>query len=156
MLALRLANQIKRSMTSQSEKKGGNLFAVTVESYTAAEICQLVSLFLLHKFNMLMPGREGSIGLYRGGGLAAVYNLSGPAIIRLKKVIIEVFQSHELQITTEKNLIQTDFLDVAFNLETQKFWPCQKSGDQLFYISIRSNHPFNIKKELPKWWNCGF
>ena len=61
-------------------KKDGNLFDVTMGSYDGAEICELVGLFLLHELNTLMTDKAGSIGLYRDDGLAAVYNLSGPAI----------------------------------------------------------------------------
>ena len=119
-------------------------------SYDGAEICELVGLFLLHELNTLMTDKAGSIGLYRDDGLAAVYNLSGPAIDRLKKDITKIFQTHGLSIITETNLIQTDFLDVTFNLETEKFWPYRKPGNQPLYINIRSNHPPNIKKQLPK------
>ena len=55
-----------------------------------------------------------------------------------------------ISITTETNLVQTDFLDVTFNLETEKFWPYWKPGDQPFYINMRSYHPSNIKKQQPQ------
>ena len=136
--------------------KDGNLFDVTMGSYDGAEICELVGLFLLHELNTLMTDKAGSIGLYRDDGLAAVYNLSGPAIDRLKKDITKIFQTHGLSIITETNLIQTDFLDVTFNLETEKFWPYRKPGNQPLYINIRSNHPPTSKNSYPKWWNRGF
>ena len=104
----------------------------------------------MHELNTLMTDRAGSIGLYGDDGLAAVYNLSGPAIDRLKKDITKIFQTHGLSIITETNLIQTDFLDVTFNLETEKFWPYRKPGDQPLYTNIRSNHFPNIKKQLLK------
>ena len=119
-------------------------------SYDGAQVCELVGLFLLHELNTLMTDTAGSLGLYRDDGLAAVYNLSGSAIDRLKKDITKIFQTHGLSLTTETNLIQTDFLDVTFNLETEKFWSYRKPGDQPLYINMRSNHPPNIKKQLPK------
>ena len=97
-----------------------------------------------------MTDKAGSIGLYRDDDLAAAYNLSGPAIDRLKKDITKIFQIHGLSMIIETNLIQTDILDVTFKLETKKFWPYRKTGDQPLYINMRSNYPSYIKKQLPK------
>ena len=82
--------------------KDSNLFDVTMGSYDGAEICELVDLFLLHELNALVAGREGSLGLFRDDGLAAVYNctltytLFGPAIDCLKKDITKIFQNNGL------------------------------------------------------------
>ena len=45
---------------------------------------------------------------------------------------------------------QTDFLDVTFNADNGKYWPYKKPNSQLQYIHTQSNHPPNIKKQLPK------
>ena len=35
--------------------------------------------------------------------------------------------------------MQTDFLDVTFNLKSGKYWPYRKRNDQPLYINARSN-----------------
>ena len=88
-------------------------------------------------------------GLYKDDGLAILRNFSGPNTDRIKKRIIELFQKHNLKITIEANIIQTDFLDVTLNLKTEKHWPFRKPNDEQLYININSNHPPPIKKALP-------
>ena len=41
------------------------------------------------------------------------------------------------------------FLDVTFNASTGKYWPFRKPNSILQYIHTQSNHPPNIKKQLP-------
>ena len=75
---------------------------------------------------------------------------SGPIIERIKKNIPTIFQNNGLKITTESNLLQTDFLDITLNLITGKYWPYREPRDVPLYINAKSNHPPNIKKQLPK------
>lgn len=130
-------------------KSGGNLFDVTMGSYDGAEVCELVGLFLLNDLKAVVPQDIGSVGLYRDDGLAALHECSGPDIDRIKKNIIKTFQAHGLRVTTEANLLQTDFLDVTFSLKSAKYWPYHKPGDQPLYIDTGSNHPPNIKRQIP-------
>ena len=136
-------NQAKRL----SIKKGGILFDATMGSFDGAEICELVGLYLLH--NLCNPSQNAELGLYRDDGLAVVRNASGPIVDKIKKKIIKILQQHNLKITTEANLFQTDFLDVTFNLDTGKYWPYRKPENQPLYINTKSNHPPPIKKQLP-------
>ena len=129
-------------------KKNGNLFDVTMGSYDEAEICELVGLYLLHELNKTIKNQH--LGLYRDDGLAIINSKSGPVIERIKKIISTIFQNNGLKITTESNLLQTDFLDITLNLTTGKYWPYRKPGDIPLYINAKSNHPPNIKKQLPK------
>ena len=78
---------------------------------------------------------------------------NGPKLDRLRKYIIAIFKSEGLSITIETNLIETDFLDVTFNLHTGKYFPYRKPNNDPLYISIHSNHPSTIKKELPNMIN---
>ena len=82
-------------------------------------------------------------------GLAILRNSSGPNTDRIKKRIIKLFQKHNLKITNEANIIQTDFLDVTLNLNTEKHWPFRKPNDEQLHININSNHALSIKKPLP-------
>ena len=128
-------------------KNNGSLFDVTMGSYDGAEVCELVGLFILYTLSQIVG--VNNIGLYRDDGLAILENSSGPESERMKKNIINVFQQHGLKITADTNLIQTNFLDVTFNLTSGKYWPYRKPNDQPLYIHQKSNHPPTIKKQLP-------
>ena len=73
---------------------------------------ELVGLFLLDELAELL-GKE-NVRLCRDDGLA-IMNGCGPLIERTKKKILKLFQKHNLQVTTECNLVRTDFLDVSFD-----------------------------------------
>ena len=116
-------------------------------SFDGAEVCELVGLFLLQKLQLLL-GR-GNVGLYRDDGLAALKNQSGPHSERIRKKLIELFQTYDLKITSDFKLVQADFLDVTLNLKSGKYWPYRKPNNQPLYINKRSNHPPAITKQLP-------
>ena len=88
-------------------------------SYNGVEICELVKLYLLHELNKNIKNQH--LGLYRDNGLAIINSKSGPIIKRIKKNILTIFQNNGLKITTESNLLQTDFLDITLNLITSKY-----------------------------------
>ena len=115
-----------------------------MDSYDGAEICELVGLYLLHKLNKTIKNQH--LELYRDDGLAIINSKSRPIIERIKKNISKIFQNNGLKITTESNLLQTDFLDITLNLITGKYWPYRKP----LYINAKSNHLSNIKKHYPK------
>ena len=94
-------------------KQNNSEFDITMGSYDGVEICELVGLFLLHKLSTIIPKEYA--GLYRDNGLAILRNSSGPNTDWIKKRIIKLFQKHNLKITIEANITQTDFLDVFYN-----------------------------------------
>ena len=57
--------------------------------------------------------------------------------------------SYGLKITIEANLSQVNFLDVSFDLNSNKFFPFRKPNDSPLYIHANSNHPPSIIKQLP-------
>ena len=114
-------------------KKNGSSFDVTMGSYDGTEIYELVGLYLLHKLNKTIKNQH--LGLYRDDGLAIVNSKSGPIIESIKKNILTIFQNNGLKITTESNLLQTNFLDITLNLITGKYWPYHKPGDIPLYIN---------------------
>ena len=116
-------------------------------SFDGAKICELVGLFLLNNLTQLVG--SNNIGLYRDDGLAILENASGPSSKRIKKRIIKLFQHHGLKIIAEINLVQTNFLDVTFDLRSGRYWPFRKPNDQPLYIHRLSNHPPVINKQLP-------
>ena len=130
-------------------KKGNSsLFDVTMGSYDGAEICKLVGLALLNQLSTVID--KSSVGLYRDDGLAAINNANGPKLDRIRKDIIALFKEEGLSITIETNLIETDFLDVTFNLATNKYFLFRKANNTPLYINAFSNHLPTIK-QLPKF-----
>ena len=93
---------------------------------------------------------KSSVGWYRDDGLAAINNANGPKLGRGRKDIIALFKEEGLSITIETNLIETDFLDVTFNLATKKYFPFRKANNTPLYINAFSNHPPTTIKQLPK------
>ena len=71
----------------------------------------------------------------------------------MRKSIITLFKEEGLTITIDTNLIETDFLDVTFNLATGKFCPFRKPNNLPLYINVKSKHPLTIIKDLPKMIN---
>ena len=86
-------------------------------SYDGAEICELVGLYLLNRLSTVID--KGNVGLYRDDGLAAINNANGPKLDRIRKDIIALFKEERVSITIETNLIETDSLDVRFDLATK-------------------------------------
>ena len=60
-----------------------------------------------------------------------------------------MFQELGLGVSIEANLKQTDFLDILFNLTKNSYKPYRKPNENPIYINVNSNHPKNIKKQLP-------
>ena len=130
-------------------KRGENpSFDVTMRSFDGAEICEIVGIYLLEKLSPLL-GKE-NFGLYRDDGLPTVNRSSGPVLERMRKDIISIFKNEVLSITIETNIIETDFLDVTFNLLTGKYFLFRKVNNKPLYRNAKSNHPHTIIKELPK------
>ena len=95
-------------------KKDNSSFNVTMRSFDIAKIYDIVGLYLLNKLSNLL-GNE-NVELYRDDGLAAINSCSGPVLDRPRKSIIVLFKKEGLNITIETNLVETDFLDVTFNI----------------------------------------
>ena len=87
-------------------------------SYDGAQICELVGLYLLNRLSTVID--RSSVDLHTDDGLAAINKANGPKLDRIRKDIIALFKEEGLSITIKTNLIETDFLDVTFNLATKK------------------------------------
>ena len=132
-------------------KKDNSMFDVTMGSYDGAEVCELVGLFILNKITTQSNAFcNNLVGLYLEDGLAVLHCKSGPEIERIRKKLIQLFKTLDLQITTESNLPHTDFLDVTFDLRNNSYKPFRKSNDPPIYVNSNSNHPPCIKKEIHK------
>ena len=93
------------------------------------------------------------ICLYREDGLAIGHKTIGLKVDRLRKDIISSFKDEGPFITIDTNLIETDFLDVSFNLNTGKYFPFKKPNNTPIYIHSESTHPLSIIKQLPLMTN---
>ena len=102
------------------KKEGNPLFDVTMGRYDWGEVYELVGLYLLGKLAPLIGTKN--VGLYRDDGLAVIHHANGPKMDRIRKDIIALFKSEGLSITIDTNMIETDFLDVSFNLEMDNFF----------------------------------
>ena len=79
--------------------------------------------------------------LYRDDGLAAIKNTSVLILDKMGKNILTLFEEECLSITIEINLIETDILDVTFNLAMGKFFPFRKPNNVPLYMNVKPNHP---------------
>ena len=121
------------------DEKRGDLFDVAIGAYKDAEVCKLVSTFLLEKISEIC--NEGDIGLYRDDGLAVFRNKSGTQLEKIKKKLQRLFKEYDLEIIAESNQKIVNYLDVTLNLKDGTFIPYHKQGDQMKYIHTESNQP---------------
>ena len=128
------------SVTHGSMKKGNHLFDVTMGSYDKVQVCQLVGLSLFRKRAPLVASKN--VRLHRVDGLAVMHQVIGLKTDRLRKDIIGLFP---LPLT---HLIESDFLDISFNLELYKFSPYRNANKIPPYIYSESNHPPYITTQL--------
>ena len=113
---------------------------------TEPRFSELVGLYILDILTKeLGPGK---IGLFRYDGLGCFQNLSAPESEKVKKKLYKIFKQSGLSITAECNLQIADFLDVTFDLRTDKYYPYRKDNNQLLYINKQSNHPPTIIKQI--------
>ena len=135
-------------------KKKKSNFDVPMGSFDGAEVCELIGLYLLDKLtrgeNPIFPAEN--VGLYRDDGLAVIRTRgrAGGLLENIRKKVHQAFLEEELEITCEKGMTSTDFLDVRLNLETDEYRPYRKPNDHPVYIDVRSNHPPNIIKQIPQ------
>ena len=121
------------------KRNSDELFDIGMGSYHGAEICELVGLFILSKLPAVFEA--DCFGLYRDDGLAVVKNLSDQCTDNIRKRLVGLFKTENLDITVETNLKITDFLDITLNLNTEKFYPYRKPNDTPLYVNKKSNHP---------------
>ena len=101
------------------KKSGNKLFDVTITSFNGAEICELVGHYFLNKLSKLLG--NDIVGLHRDERRAAIKSTSGLILDKMRKNIITLLKQERLTITIDTNLIETDFLDVTFNLAKASF-----------------------------------
>ena len=118
-------------------RKDNPEFVVPMGSYDGAELCELVSLYLLHIFTKKFGKRN--IGLYRHDCFNCFENMPGPDSKKIKKKLSKIFKSNRLSVTVECNLIVKDFLDATFDLKSATYYPYKKANYKLLYRNKHSN-----------------
>ncbi len=95
-------------------------------SFDGAEVCELVGLFTLHHLRAKFENKN--TGLYRNDGFAAFQNMGPRTAEKIKKQFVDCLQDLDLKITCKANLKIVNYLDVTFNLSTEKYYiPIQES-----------------------------
>ena len=84
-------------------------------SFGGPEVCGPFGFYLLNKIKPLLA--YSNVGLCREDGLTIVHKANGPKFDKFRKDIISLFKDEGLSITIDTNLIETDFLNVSFNLQ---------------------------------------
>ena len=102
--------------------------------------------FLLNNIKQIIPNKQ--VGLYRDDGLAVVQG-NNSQLKRIEKKLHQLFKSFNLKIEVTFGMKSTDFLDIILDLSTDSYRPHMKDNNKPVYIHSKSNHPPNIKRQLP-------
>ena len=129
------------------KKNDRDNFDVPMGSYHGAELCELIGLFMLEKLRGTFD--IGSYGIYRDDGLAVVDNKTPGQLERLVKKVHKIFKDQGFNITIEKELKRTEFLDTILDLTNNMHRPYRKPNTEVTYVSNLSNHPKHIRRHIP-------
>ena len=110
-----------------------------------------IRLWLLSRLSALIG--KSRVGLYRDNGITVINNANRQKLERVRKDITVFFKKERLLIINKTNLIETDFLDITFNLATNKCFSFWKTNNTPFYINAFSNRMSTTMKQLPKMIN---
>ena len=109
--------------------------------YNDTVVCELIKYIFLDRKN---------IGFYRDDRLSIFKNCSGLQMEKIKKQLQEVLRNNGLDVIIECNMKIVNYLDVTFNLNDGNHRPYQKSDKVIQCIHVKSKHPPNIIKQIPK------
>ena len=127
-------------------KKQSINFDVPMGSYDGAEVCELISIFMLsligNKYN------PNNISLYRDDGLAVFKNTNDPQSEKIKKTFKKMFKNKGLDIIINCNIKIVNYPDVTLNLNDGSYRPYKKLNEETNYIHVNFDHPPSILKQL--------
>ena len=111
---LSLINQARKMLlfhenTPWVKKEGNWDYDVPMGCFDGAEVCELVSIYILKQLKDTF--QHHSVGLYGDDGIAVMKVLSGPEIERVKKRIIKTFKDCGLKINIKGDLKIVNFLE---------------------------------------------
>ena len=116
-------------------------------SYDSAEICEVVGIYSLSKLENITS--KDDIRLYRDDGLILLRELDRQQTENIRKNIMKVFKTIRFQTEIKTNLHDVNFLDMTFNLRSDKYCSCKKPNGKLLCVHTLSNHPPQIIRQLP-------
>ena len=129
------------------KKRNNYLFDVAIGTYDGAEIYELVELHLLNRRSTVID--KNGVVLYRDDELDAINNANSPKFDRIRKDVTVLFKEEGLSINIERYLIETDILDVNFNLAIEKYFLFRKANNTPLYINaLTNNAPAIIRLKL--------
>ena len=113
-------------------------------AYCEAEVCKLVSIFVLNKITKIY--NKNDVGLHTANSLAVFKYIRGPELERIKKKKKKkknqsLLKPSRLEIITECNKKVVDYLDVTFSLKDGTCKPYQKTENKITDINVQSNLP---------------
>lgn len=120
-------------------------------SYDGAKICELLGIFILKSLGDKIE-KQG-IELDRDDGLMILRNVNGQKTDRTRKYIIRVIKELGFQIEIKTNLKEVNCLDVTLNSKSGLDKPHKKPNDQLLDVTISSDYPPQVIKQLLKSTN---
>ena len=128
-------------------KRKDSEFDVTQGGFDAAEVADIVGLFMLSELEKLKL--KATWTSYKDDGLG-VSDATPRQVENMKKKVCQVFNKNGLEITVEANKKIVQYLDVELNLSDESFKPFIKPNDIPLYVNANSNHPKAIKKNIPE------
>ena len=111
------------------KKDAHTTFDVMMESYDAAELCELIGIYIQSLLKNILS--KDNMGLYRDDGLFILRKINKQQTDRVRKKIISVFKNIDFRIEIVTNLTEVDFLDITLNLENNTYHPYKKPNDKL-------------------------
>ena len=131
------------------EKDSTNGFNWAMGNLDSAECSDLVGLYMLSNLSEEFDIKESG-GLYRDDGMVAIKR-NKKEVETTKRIIIEVFKTEGLRIDEDIICRKTrDYLHTTLCLEEGTHRPYTKPNKSIKYISVASNHPPEIIRNLPK------
>ena len=122
-----------------NKKESSSYFAITMDSYDGAELCELIKIFMQLVLQDII--NKEVLGLYRDNGLSVHNKVNSQKMDKIRKRMIKVFKDNSFGIDIVTNLVEVNFLDDTFNLRNRSYQPYKKPNDELKYINVLSQPP---------------
>ena len=108
----------------------------------------LTWLFLLNELNNCIIFNTNEFSLYRDVDIGILRSKFPKTTENATKNLIKLFQKYNCKITVESWLIQTNFLDISFNILNSGYRPYNKPNSPILYVNNNSNYPKEVRKQL--------
>ena len=120
------------------KKFGNENFDGPTGCFDKAEVCELVSSFILTKLCDVLQGEN--VELFCDDGLSVVKQIAGPELKRKRKKNIKIFKKYGLALPITTNPFEVNFLDIQFRLLHGTFKSYQKTINDPIYVHENSDY----------------